>query len=352
MPPQSRPSKHARFWSTSVFLSPPSSPHSSRVTELAQVQSEKYQLHLKFIEKDGETERLKMEVSELQKSKRQLLKLVGLKDAEISEKNSTVKSYLDKISDLTDRAAQREARVSEVEAELLRCRAHSEKLMHEKELIEKHNTRLNAELTTKTDSLLEQRRKSAEFEADMSAKLADIQKQYSECSTSLTWHKERVRELESKLESLQRELCSARDDASAAELRYSAEMSTVSKLADLHKESSEEWSKKAGELEGVIKALETHLSQSESDYKDKLEKEAAARKEVEREALNLSEKVSKLEAELESSRKTSELDILRLHSFTTESLTFTDSGNDLAIVPHVPTGVSGTALAASLLREG
>lgn len=32
------------------------------------------------------------------------------------------------------------------------------------------------------------------------------------------------------------------------------------KLAELHKESSEEWSKKAGELEGVIKALEvTHL---------------------------------------------------------------------------------------------
>ena len=32
------------------------------------------------------------------------------------------------------------------------------------------------------------------------------------------------------------------------------------KLAELHKESSDEWSKKAGELEGVIKALEvTHL---------------------------------------------------------------------------------------------
>jgi hypothetical protein len=30
----------------------------------------------------------------------------------------------------------------------------------------------------------------------------------------------------------------------------------VMKLVELHKESSEEWSKKAGELEGVIKALE------------------------------------------------------------------------------------------------
>lgn len=32
--------------------------------------------------------------------------------------------------------------------------------------------------------------------------------------------------------------------------------SKVTRLVELHKASSEEWSKKAGELEGVIKALE------------------------------------------------------------------------------------------------
>ena len=38
-----------------------------------------------------------MEVSELHKSKRQLIELVEQKDLEISEKNATIKSYLDKI---------------------------------------------------------------------------------------------------------------------------------------------------------------------------------------------------------------------------------------------------------------
>lgn len=33
----------------------------------------------------------------------------------------------------------------------------------------------------------------------------------------------------------------------------------VTKLAELYKERSEEWSKKAGELEGVIKALEVRI---------------------------------------------------------------------------------------------
>lgn len=49
------------------------------------------------IEKDGEIGRLKTEVSELHRSKRQLIELLEQKDLEISEKNVTIKSYLDKI---------------------------------------------------------------------------------------------------------------------------------------------------------------------------------------------------------------------------------------------------------------
>lgn len=85
----------------------------------------------------------------------------------------------------------------------------------------------------------------------------------------------------------------------------------MNKLVELYKESSEEWSKKAGELEGVIKALEvkftlpcfyflffimyfgflllfmyaimqTHLNQVEHDYKERLEMELSARNQFEK----------------------------------------------------------------------
>lgn len=49
------------------------------------------------IGKDGEIERLTLEVAELQKSKRQSLELVEQRDAEIRERNATIQSYLDKI---------------------------------------------------------------------------------------------------------------------------------------------------------------------------------------------------------------------------------------------------------------
>lgn len=328
-----------------------------RLSELAQAQAQKHQLHLQSIGKDGEIERLTMEVSELHKSKRQLIELVEQKDLEISEKNATFNGYLDKIVNLTDRAANREARISELEAELARSQATCTRLLQEKELIERHNTWLNDELTAKVDTLMELRRRHADLEEDVSTKLADAERRFNESSSSSKRSMERVKELELKLTSVQEELCSSRDAAAANEERLSAELSTVNKLVELYKESSEEWSQKAGELEGVIKALETHLSQVENDYKERLEKEISARKQLEKEAGDLKDKLERCEADIESSRKTNELSLLPFNSYTTERWMDPLNNDDLAdgngmVVSKIPVGVSGTALAASLLRDG
>ncbi|KAL7186962.1 hypothetical protein ACSBR2_028631 [Camellia fascicularis] len=328
-----------------------------RLSELAQVQAGKHQIHLKSIEKDGEMERLSTEVSELHKSKRQLIGLLEQKDLEISEKNAAVKSYLDKIVNLTDSAALREARVNEIEAELARSHASCTRLSQEKELIERHNIWLNDELTTKVDSLIELRKAHSELDADMSAKIVDLERKLNESLSSLKWNKDRVMEQEMKLTSLQEELSSSKDAAAVNEEQYSAEISTVTKLVELYKESSKEWSKKVEELEGVIKALETHLSQVENGYKERLEKEISARKEFEKEAVYLKEKLEKCEAEVENSRKASELNLLPLSAYTTETWVDSVEGNDMVsnnrtVVPSIPIGVSGTALAASLLRDG
>ncbi|KAM7250664.1 hypothetical protein ACFE04_022547 [Oxalis oulophora] len=253
-----------------------------RLAELADVKAQNRQLHLQSIEKDGELEKLAMEVSEQHKSKRQLIELVEQKDWEISEKNVTIKSYLDKIVNLTEKAAQKESRCSEIETELTRAQAAS--------------TRLS------------------------------------------------------------QELCSIKDSAAVNEDRLSAELSTVNKLVELYKESSEEWSRKAGELEGVIKALETHTMQSENDYKERLEKEVSTRKQLEDETADLKEKLQRCEGEIESIKKLKEQSLLPLSSFTSErwieSLGSGETEDSRMAVSKVPVGVSGTALAASLLRDG
>ncbi|KAF6136667.1 hypothetical protein GIB67_016123 [Kingdonia uniflora] len=409
------------------------------LSELAAVQAEKHQLHLKDISKDSEMELLSIRVSELQKSKRQVLDLLEKKDSEISEKDSTIKSFMDKIVNLTENAAVREARLHDSEAELarsqtactrflqyagptlrfrgLKARSDNEALHRELSLVTRavnglDQARIMVDPIPIHNSLLLPISVSSIVSAFI-AQTKEVERQFEECSSSLKWSKDRVVELETKLTSVQEEFCSSKDAAAANEEHLSAEISTVTKLVELYKESSEEWSRKAGDLEGVIKALETHLSQVESDYKQKLEKEISVRKEIEkaftwtseillkaarywekgrfgnggeatiiygsfyrdqedvawrkcsnaiipieeREAEEMKEKLAKYEAEIENNRKANELSLLPLGGFSEETWMIrreSDAVNvdNNMLVPKIPVGVSGTALAASLLRDG
>ncbi|XP_062220247.1 nuclear-pore anchor-like [Phragmites australis] len=335
-----------------------------RAAELASSQVEIHQLRIQAISKDGEVERLKVEISELHKSKCQSLELIEQRDAEIKEKDEIIQSYYDKIVNLADTSAGKEARIQEVEAKLTHCQATCNRITQEKELLEKHNLWLDEELKAKVKNLAELRKTNMDEEARMSAKIAELEREISESSSSSRRSKERISELEQRVSYVEKELCSTKDTAAANEQRLGAELSTVMKLSELYKESSEEWSKKAGELEGVIKALETHLTQVENEYKERLEKETLSRRDLEKEAANLKQKLEKCEFDLENTRKSSELSLIPLASIAAGSADLLDTAmqelpisdavnqNDLMIVPKVPSGVSGTALAASLLRDG
>lgn len=327
-------------------------------SELADAQAEKHQLHIKAIGKDGEIEKLSLEAAELRISKRRLLELVEQKDAEIKERNDTIQNYVDKIIHLSENNSLRESKLNEIEAELTHRQATCTRLTQEKELLEKQNVWLDEELTKKANNLFELRRTQMDAEADTSGKIADLERQVKEYSSSLNHSKERVKELELRVKSLEEDLRSSKDIAATNEEHFNAELATVNKLVELYKASSEEWSKKAGELEGVIKALETHLIQVEDDYKEKLEKQASLRKDLEKEVTDLKIKLEKCEAELENTRKANESSLLPFAMLPLgsheEKLVINEAGSDVSqmLVPRIAAGVSGTALAASLLRDG
>ncbi|CAN6457286.1 unnamed protein product [Victoria cruziana] len=328
-----------------------------KIQVVARIQSEKHQLNLKDVTKDSEIEKLSLQVSELHKSKRQLLEVIEQKDIEINDKTALAKSYLDKIVKLTDDANLKDAKLRDCEAEVARCQAAHTRVLQEKELLERHNQWLNEELTSKVDAFLELRRTSTDNEAELSFKLAEVEKQLNETSRFLSTTKERVKDLEEKLTSTQEELCCCKNAAASNEQHFSAEIATATKLVELYKESTEEWSKKAAELEGVIKALETHLSQVEHDFKEKINQQLSEKNGIEKETSELREKLNKCELELENARKTNELD-LPLFNLSTGHIDAGDrnadicDGSEKMLVPRIPIGVSGTALAAALLRDG
>eukprot|EP00250_Pteridium_aquilinum_P020517 c24845_g1_i1 orf=374-6757(+) len=333
-----------------------------RSVELAEVQAQVHKLELKSMEQDSDRERLSCELNEARKAKRELLEVIEQKNAEATEKNTYIKGYLDKIVFLSDERSILEGKLREAESELNRSQAVQARLLQEKELLEQHNSWLNEELTDKVDTLLKERRTSSDLEMELYSKLSRAEQACKEKEESLQRNKEQAKDLELRLSQAREELRSIKEEAASKEDHLSLEVETASKLAELYKESSEEWSKKAVDLEGVIKALEVHLNQVETDFKERLQKEIEGRKVSEKNALEAKEKMEKLGKELELLKNRKENDsLLLIDNFPEEvsrELTFSDQQLSLELhedgvsLPIVSSGVSGTALAAALLRDG
>ncbi|KAK1257262.1 Nuclear-pore anchor [Acorus gramineus] len=364
-----------------------------RLADLANLQAENHQLRLQTIEKDGEIERLSVEVSELHKSKRQLLELVELKDAEIGDKNGLIKDYVDKIVDLSENRAQKEARLHDIETELERCRAAcarlSQSLCSSKETAAVNEERFSAELSTEVEAKRELKclgedGNTGHWEVVTRCNLREEEDEYfsSSESSSTFWHPggrsrlgeivassfrwysvkwgydwwRRNRPYDASLAAKSREILGIKILVGQVDpMDFGVCGSQVSKLVELYKESADEWSRKAGEQEGVIKALETYLSQVENDYKEQLEKEASTKRDNEKEVAELKLKFEKCEMELEKARRANEWGLSPITSSEMGSLTEGMDINDERnhkLVPKMLMNISGTALAASLTRDG
>ncbi|CAK9875904.1 unnamed protein product [Sphagnum jensenii] len=326
-----------------------------RSTELAQVQAQMHKLEIEAIKHHSTTERLSFELGELSKSKRELLEVVEHKNTELDEKNASIKSYLTKVVELTTERSVLEGKVHEHEAEVLRSRATQSRLSQEKELIEQHNSFLNEELTAKVSALLEERHNSAETMADLRSKLAEAERAAKEAEEALHRENEHSSELQAKLNQTREELKFTTEDAAIKEEQFNAEISMATKLVELYKQSSDEWSQKSHDLEAVIKALEAHLNEVEAAYKEKLDDEMKAREKLVKEAAEVKQKLDMALVEVNNNDVKSNKDegFLSLpYKVPIEGQLAFEFPGDGSVVPALASEVSGTALAAALLRDG
>ncbi|RWW09056.1 hypothetical protein GW17_00027467 [Ensete ventricosum] len=332
-----------------------------RLSEIADAQAEKHQLHLKAIAKDGEMERLSLEAAELNKSKRHLLELLEQKDAEIREKNATIQSYLDKIINLTDSAVDKEGRLQNQEAELARCHAtcvrfnqvkityctvrpctaryvpvrqltgmrtvatglYCQKATADGRLKEKSTVggRLRRNQEGKKKKKRKRRRRRSEREKVSRAVLACVPSPPAGRPRAI-FLPARGEKIEQEKELLEKHNAWLNEELNAK----------VNSLVGEHKTHMEIVADMSAKLADVSDA---------SDMKGKLEQ---------------------YEAELENARKANELSIIPMSRFhadaNLEELSVAETTscrtyeNNQILVPKFPIGISGTALAASLIRDG
>eukprot|EP00850_Spirogloea_muscicola_P012823 SM000084S23159 [mRNA] locus=s84:398777:416839:+ [translate_table: standard] len=337
----------------------------TRSTELAEARAAAHVLELEAMKKDGELQRAGVQLNELRRARKELLDLNGQKDQELEERNASIKSYLDKIVALTEQQASQQGSHLEEQAELLRAKTTLTRFQQEVDLLKQHNAWLNDELSSKSEALLRDRRNAADIEAGLQSKLAEAESQVKELTAANVRAKERVQDLEGLLGQLRQELKVANEEASSQEGQFSAEIVLAKKLADLYKASAEDDNNKATELEGVVKAMEVHIKQleelpqqlqSEKERNEALQKEwESARQQLEEELAGAKEALAKAQLVDEGNMQ------LALAGHRDSRERFVEPLDmQLAVVlhgstnvpPQLPQYVSGTALAASLLRDG
>ncbi|KAH9575892.1 hypothetical protein CY35_01G134800 [Sphagnum magellanicum] len=277
---------------------------------------------------------------------------------ELEQQLETHKTRADAVSsvDFThERKKFLEGNVREHEAEVCRLQTTQDQLSQAKELREQHNEFLDEELMAILSALLEEQHNNAEIVADLHSKLAKAERAAKEAEEYLLQEKEHYSDLEAKLNRTQEELKFATEDAAIKDEQFNAEISTATKLVELYKQSSDEWSHKSHDLEAAIKALEAHLNEVEGEYKEKLDVKVKAQEKTAREAAESKEKLEKtlMGVNTDASKCAKDGGFLALpYNKSREGQIAFEFPGDGSVVPVVDSEVSGTALAAALLQDG
>ncbi|CAM6020254.1 unnamed protein product [Sphagnum balticum] len=251
--------------------------------------------------------------------------------------------------------ARAELYIRELEQQLETHKTRADAVSSAKELREQHNEFLDEELMAKLTALLEEQHNNAEIVADLHSKLAEAERAAKEAEEYLLQEKEHYSDLEAKLNWTQEELKFVIEDAAIKDEQFNAEISTATKLVELYKQSSDEWSHKSHDLEAAIKALEAHLNEMEGEYKEKLDVEVKAQAKTAREAAETKEKLEKtlMEVNTDASKCAKDGGFLALsYNKSREGQIAFEFSGDGSVVPVVDSEVSGTALAAALLQDG
>eukprot|EP00854_Cymbomonas_tetramitiformis_P003383 gene3383-4258_t len=258
--------------------------HEEDGAKYATLQTETYSLKAKLVDLESEKQRQEVRIREADIEKRNLLEKCQQKDAEISEKNVTTQSYLDKIVTLSEDRSQIEGSLNAARREQRAAQAAQMRVEQEKQSIKQHSDWLAEELATKSQALLgERKRASSEVEA-LNQQLADALSKAESLSHKLIDLQEKFDSSEQALERAHEEILDLKKQSSDTNERAEQQRSTADRLSTLYKEKSEERANKVVELEGVITAMQEQLEEQKNAFDEALSAANEAREAAEAEA--------------------------------------------------------------------
>ena len=154
----------------------------------------------------------------------------------------------------------------------------------QQQLLQQHNEWLRAELSKKSDELLEARKAASADALEAANELERVKKEAAAAVRDLGGAKEEAARASASASRANEELRGAKESAAAAEAHFDKELVTAKRLAELYKKQAETRGAKTTELEGVLQALRDHLAELKEEHARALAEANAAREKAEKAA--------------------------------------------------------------------
>ncbi|OXB72510.1 UNVERIFIED_CONTAM: hypothetical protein H355_016379 [Colinus virginianus] len=243
---------------------------------------------------------LNREKEELEAEKRDLVRTSERLSQEVEHLNEDVKRLNEKLTEVNTERVKLQLKLDELQTSDITVKYREKRLEQEKELLQSQNTWLNSELKAKTDELLHTAREKGSEILELKCNLENKKEEVSRMEEQVNSLKQSNENLQKHVEDLLNRLKEAKEQQTGMEERFHNELNAHIKLSNLYKSAADDSEAKSNELTGAVEELHKLLKEAGEANKATQEHLAEVEKSKAVMEKELSEKINKLEKELEN----------------------------------------------------
>uniref|UniRef100_A0A3B3Y8S3 Uncharacterized protein n=1 Tax=Poecilia mexicana TaxID=48701 RepID=A0A3B3Y8S3_9TELE len=211
-----------------------------------------------------------------------------------------MKRLNEKLTDTNKLKMELQLKLDEIQSSTASVQHREKRMEQEKELLEKKVDWLTAELSTKTEELLDTNREKGKEILELQGSLQSSNEQVSRLESQLTSLKELGESQSKRAEDLNNKLKQAKDEQVVMEDKYRVELNAHVKLSSLYKGAATDMEAKNQELSRAVEELSKLVKETGEANKGLEKKVSDAEEQKVRVEAELREKIKKMEKELEN----------------------------------------------------
>uniref|UniRef100_A0A4W4FQ85 Nucleoprotein TPR n=1 Tax=Electrophorus electricus TaxID=8005 RepID=A0A4W4FQ85_ELEEL len=240
---------------------------------------------------------------ELEAEKRELVRTLERRSQEVENQSEDLKQLNDRLAEVNAARMQLQLKLEESEASEVSIKYKERRMDQERELLQGQVTWLSDELKTKREDLLTLSRQKGSEVLELKCSLSTKEDEVARLQDHVASLKSSSENLQKQTEDMIGKLKEAKEQQASLEEKFRNELNANIKLSNLYKGAAADAEAKSEELRQAMEELHKLLKEAGEAHRALEEKMCELETNKQREVSELNERVSSLEAELDTANQ-------------------------------------------------